>query len=85
MNGGMEHLSPSDGHDGANGTFGDTILMMSTGTGKPDDLSELTKLGGESGRREGGAIVRLILLWENTVVTAHLLVVVFGFQGFMGV
>ena len=57
VDGGMEHHGSRNGHDGLDGPFGDTIVMVSADSSILGDLGELGEMFTIFGAGECGGIV----------------------------
>jgi hypothetical protein len=82
MNGCMQHDRASHGHDRANRSFSNTVVMMSANSGKSHDLFKHGKLGRVFLRGEGGCIVGKVRLNDDAMIATHVLISVFCLQLF---
>ena len=81
VNGRMEHHRTGDAHDGLNGPFGMTVMVVCTNTSESHDLTKVAEVSGKSGGGERWLIVSEVFLRYNSVVTAHELKGLFGTEG----
>ena len=81
----VKHHSSSNSHDGLDAALSLTVVMMSSSTSEPDDLSKLCKLRSELLGSEDGSVVSQEGLNNDSKIAAHQLIVFLCFQGLMGV
>jgi hypothetical protein len=80
----MDHHRSSHGHDGLDRAFSDPIVMMGTDSRVPNCLTKLLKVGGESLRCEGRAVIEKIGLGDHTDVSSGKLEQFLGLECLVG-
>jgi len=63
------------------GSFCNAVVVMGSSPSKTDRLMEVGKVLGECSGREHGAVVGLVLLWDDSEVATELFELVFCLEG----
>ena len=84
VNGGMEHHGSRNGHDGLDGPFGDTIVMVGADSSILGDLGELGEMFTIFGAGECGGIVAEVFGDDDSKIASQSFEILFSLEGLRG-